>query len=204
MRPPALTVTFAPIAKRLPVGATAAIADPVVAGLLPVLQQRRRAVHVVDDEVEIAVVVEIADGKAASDPGDLQARAGALRDVAEARAEIQQQLVLLAVGLAELRELVDVRKDVAVGEEEIELAVQVGVEEGRAPSHPVEGRPGDAGGRARVLEVPAVEVVIQRVPIVRERGEHEIHAAVAVVVAGVRAHSRLRARRRRSRATPAD
>ena len=40
----------------------------------------------------------------------------------------------------------------------------------------------------------AVEVVIERVAIVGERREHEVHATVAVVVAGVRTHPRLRAR----------
>src|SRR5437763_7059816 len=40
---------------------------PVVPGRLPILQQRGGPVHVVDDEIEIAVVVEISDGKAAAD-----------------------------------------------------------------------------------------------------------------------------------------
>ena len=43
-------------------------------GRLPVLQQRRRCIGVADDEVEIAVVVEIAHGKAAAHRRDLQAR----------------------------------------------------------------------------------------------------------------------------------
>ena len=47
---------------------------------------------------------------------------------------------------------------------------------------------------ARVLEVPAVDVVIERVAIVRECREHQIHPRVAVVVAGVGAHARLGAR----------
>ena len=186
-------MTFAPIANRFPVGGRGAHRDPVMAGPLPVLQQRRRVVHVVDDDVEIAVVVEIADGQAAADPRDLQARAGAIRHVAEPRAQVEQQLVLLAEGLAQLRVLVDVREDVAVGEEQIEPAVEVGVEERRAPSHADERRAGEPALHARVLELPAVEIVIERVPIVGERREDEIHAPVAVVVAGVDAHAGLRA-----------
>ena len=167
--------------------------DPVALRRLPVLQQRRRIVHVVDDEVEIAVVVEITDSEAAANAGDLQTRAGAIRHVAEPRAQAQQQLVLLPVGLPELRVLLDVREDVAVGKEQIERAVEIGVEERRAPSHADERRAGDVALQARVLELAAVDVVIQRVPIARERREHEIHAPVAVVVARVRSHSRLRA-----------
>ena len=62
-------------------------------------------------------------------------------------------------------------------------------------------------GALCVLEVAAVEVVIERVAIVGEGGEDEIHAAVAVVVAGIGAHARLRprlavhARRRPTRPT---
>ena len=41
---------------------------------LLVLEQRRDIVHVVDDDVEVAVVVEIADGQAAPDTRDLQPR----------------------------------------------------------------------------------------------------------------------------------
>ena len=40
---------------------------PVVLRRLPILQQRRGVVRVADDEIEIAVVVEISDGKAAAD-----------------------------------------------------------------------------------------------------------------------------------------
>ena len=116
------------------------------------------------------------------------------RHVAEARAEVEQELVLLTVGLAELRVVVDVREDVAVREEEIELAVEVGVEKRRAPAHAHERGGGQPRRRAGVLELPAVHVAIERVAIVGERREDEVHAQVAVVVAGVGAHAGLRAR----------
>jgi hypothetical protein len=67
----------------------------VVLGRLPILQQRRGAVRVADDEIEIAVVVEIADSKAAADRRDLHACTSAFRHVAESGAEVQEQLVLL-------------------------------------------------------------------------------------------------------------
>ena len=50
---------------------------------------------------------------------------------------------------------------------------------------------GNAGGRAGVLELSAVDVAIQRVAIVGERGEDQVDPRVAVVVARVGAHSRL-------------
>src|SRR5436190_24080617 len=124
-----------------------------MAGLLTILQHGGNIVHVVDDHVEVTVVVEIADREAASHPRNLQAAAGAFRDVTEPRAEVEQDLILLAKGFAKLRELVDVGKDVAVGEEEIELAIEIRVEKRRAPTHPGERRRGNAGWRAHVFEV---------------------------------------------------
>ena len=46
-------------------------------------QQPQRTVVVGDEDVEVAVVVDVADGHAAADVGDLEHRAGAARDVFE-------------------------------------------------------------------------------------------------------------------------
>ena len=66
----------------------------------------------------------------------------------------------------------------------------------KAAPQPMRANVGPAmpGRLARVLEVAAVDVAIERVTIVRERREHEVHAPVTVVVACVDAHARLRAR----------
>ena len=97
-----------------------------------------------DDDVGIAIVVEIADRQAATDLRDLQPGSGARGRVAKAAAEIEQQLVLLPVRLSELRIVVDVGEDVPVCEEEIELAVEIGVEEAGAPAHRRECGSGEA------------------------------------------------------------
>ncbi len=68
------------------------------------------------------------------------------------------------------------------------LAVEIGVEEGGAPAHRPERGSGEARRLADVLELATVDVVVQRVSIVGECGEHEIDAPVAVVIAGVSAH----------------
>ena len=52
-------------------------------------------------------------------------------------------------------------------------------------------RADEAGGDARVLELRAVQVAEERLRVVGEGGEHEVEPPVAVVVAGVGAHSRL-------------
>lgn len=72
-------------------------------------------------------------------------------------------------------------------EEEILLAVEVGVEEHRAPTHAYERRGGKPGPLGGVLELAAVNVAIDRVPIAGERRQDQIDSRVAVVVARVRA-----------------
>ena len=79
----------------------------------------------------------------------------------------------------------------AVGKEEVEVPVEVGVEERRAPSHPFEGRSRQPGGLGRVLEEAVAEVPVQRVAVVREVGDDEVQPAVSVVVARVHAHAGL-------------
>ena len=55
------------------------IDDQIVAAVAAVVaQDRRRAVEIVDDDVEVAVVVEIADGRAAADRGLAERGAGAM------------------------------------------------------------------------------------------------------------------------------
>ena len=167
---------------------------PAVSGALAILEQRGRVVHVAHHEVGIAVVVEIAHGQAAAHPRHLETPSGARRDVAEASSFIEEELVPLTVRFLELRIVLDVREDVAVREEEVQTAVQVGVEEGGPPAHALERPGGQAGSHAHVLEPAAVEIAIERVVVVGEGGEHEVRAAVAVVVARVGAHAGLGAR----------
>ena len=160
----------------------------MVFGRLPILEQCRCVIDVVHHDVEIAVIVQIADGQPAANPGELQATAGAIRNIAEPSAKVQQQLVLLTVRFAKLRVLVDVRENVTVGEEKIELPIEVGIEKGGSPSHANECGGGNARRHTGVLEMLAIEVVKQRVVIVSECREHEIDSAVAIVIAGVDAH----------------
>jgi hypothetical protein len=61
-----------------------------------------------------------------------------------------------------------------------------------APAHALESARREPRGRARVLELRAVQVPKERLGVVSEGGEHEVEPAVAVVVAGVDAHAGLR------------
>ncbi len=167
-------------------------AQPPVTCLLPVLEERRHVVHVADHDVEVAVVVEIAHREAPAHLLHLQARACRVGHVHErAAAVVQQELVLLRERLAEGGEVVHVGEDVSVGNEQIEAAVEVGVEEDRAPAHADERRRGKAQRHGGVLEQAVAQVAIDRVPVVGERREDDVQAAVAVDVAGIGAHAGL-------------
>jgi hypothetical protein len=48
--------------------------------------------------------------------------------------------------------------------------------------------------RAHVLELPSVDVPVQRVVVTCERRQHEVGPPVAIIIAGVHAHPGLRAR----------
>src|SRR5207249_48877 len=98
---------------------------PVMPRSLPVIQHRGHIIHVADHHIEIAVVVEIADRESPTRLGDLQSGARGLRDVDEPACVVEEQLILLAEGLTEVGIVVDVGIYVPVGEEEIEMAVEI-------------------------------------------------------------------------------
>ncbi len=115
-----------------------------------------RTVVADDDRVDPAVVVEVADGQAAAQPGHLERRAGAGADVAQpAVRAAQHELRRHRVG-----NLGADIGDVAVDRQEVEPAVGVGVEEGdaEAQAEPAGGVQADRG--RPVGEQAAAEVLV--------------------------------------------
>ena len=93
------------------------------------------AVDVVHDHVDAAVVVEIADRRAARHARRCQSVAGRGADILEARALAGCEKAARAAHSDVFQsKRVDLRVDVAVDDEQIEPAVVVVVEKGRAPS----------------------------------------------------------------------
>ena len=156
---------------------------PVMPRSLPVIQHRGHIIHVADHHIEIAVVVEIADRESPTRLGDLQSGARGLRDVDEPACVVQEELILLAEAFMQRRIVIDIWIDVPIGEEEVETAVQIGVEKRRAPSHAREGWTRQTEGSGQILEQVPVAIVIERVAVVREVGDDEIESAVTIVIA---------------------
>src|SRR5260370_4438187 len=121
----------------------------------------REIVDGVDDEVESAVVVEIAEGAAARGDGNGDAGAGVVRNVSEvAVAEIfVEQLALRVAGFG--LELLDFGIHVAVADENVGPAVVVHVEKAATPAKGL-SVPAEAGLKSGIFKIPAAEVAVER------------------------------------------
>src|SRR5229473_176504 len=113
---------------------------------------------------------------------------GFLGDLVEGAVAIvameQQRLAIAGTGL----QRVDLRIDVAVGDENVEPGVVVHVEESGAPAHVGIAGLADAGSPTDVVETLRTHVAIEGVGLLFEVGDEEAEAAAMVVIAPVDAH----------------
>src|SRR5256885_7519819 len=108
--------------------------DPIVFVGGVAADELRRSVDTIDDEVEIAVVVEITEGTAARGSRSRNSSAGVERDVFEvAVAQIAiEKFALRVAGFG--GELFDFRIDMAVADEDVGPTVVVKIEKAAAPA----------------------------------------------------------------------
>ena len=169
-------------------GADALDQDRVLPVPAIVAQQGRRTIQVVDDDVDVAVVVEIADGAAASEIRRRHGRPRARRHVDEAAvAGVAIEQVRLPVGEVQLAP-VQLRIHVTVGDEDVLPAVVVEVEEVHAKADvlPVDA---EAGPEARDLERTRTVVPVQRGDLLGEVRADDVEPTVGVVVSYTDAHA---------------
>ncbi len=102
-----------------------------------------------DEQVEIPVVVEVAGGQPAARGTLVEAGAGLAGRIAEERrrtsAAILGQQVQLLVGAHELRVAIDLWVDMAVRDDQVEIAVVVEIDGRRAPRERTVRHRSDAG-----------------------------------------------------------
>ena len=112
-------------------------------------------------------------------------------DVLElAVAQIAVEILVLGVGCVHVG-TVHFGVDVAVGDEDVEPAVVVHVEEADAPAEKA-GVDAEAGEVGAVVEVEPAQVQVERIGVAGEVGLDDVEEAVAVVVADGDAHAGLR------------
>ena len=132
-----------------------------------VAEQDGRTVVYGDQDIDRAIVVEIAEGQAAC--GELAGEDGPLScaDIFQARGRVLEKKERLAVGYAGI-DLVDEIVGMAVGDEEVEEAVVIEVEKFGAPAaHHLRGAC-DAGGAGFVFEGFVALVLVEAVELVVE------------------------------------
>ena len=101
----------------------------------------------------------------------------------------KKRAVLLPVGLVR-DQLLDVVQQVAVGDEHVEPAIEVGVEEHGSEADVEHARAAEAGTERSVFEA-RVSLQVERIRLVAEVGDEQIDVAVVVDVTRVHAHTRL-------------
>ena len=162
----------------------------VGAGIAAVVaQQPRPGCDRGHEEVEVAVVVVVGDRCGAAGVGPLEVWPQGSRDIDKAATGVvAEHLVGLPVGLARIhfRNAVD---DVAVGCEEVEVAVVVVVEKlGAKAEGSIRGigQPEALGGNG---ELALAIVAVEGVGLKGEVGDEKVGVAIAVVVAKIDAHT---------------
>ena len=155
-----------------------------------VAQQRRQLVHVHDENIEVAVVVEIAESHAATGVRAGHAGTGL----------VQQFLEPAAAQVAEDHEGSFVRHlrtvalhfgiDHSGGDEKVGQAVVVQVHDAGAPAHEARFH-AQAGAARNVLKEALAIVAIEHGQFVAEVGFDNIEVAIGVEVADAQPHARL-------------
>ena len=154
-----------------------------------VAQEKRGVVIHGNQDINCAVVVEISDGEATSGKRFREDGTALGADVGPGFAGVVKQQEWLAVADLVMGEFFNQIVRVAIGEEKIEVAVVVIVEELEAPAAHQAGGGADTGGEGLVVEGLVVIVLIERIHLVVDVGDEQVHPAVLIDVRGVEPHA---------------
>src|SRR5450432_449264 len=162
--------------------------DPMVGPGHIVAKQGWRLVHVHDEDIDVAVIVEIAEGTAPA--GVCRRNAGAafvdqfLESPAAEIAENQARRLERISGDAALHFGVDASGD----HEQVGKSIVVEIDDARSPPN-VPGLDAEPRADSHVVEVTLPVVQIEHTRIVGEMRLEKVQAAVQVIVADADAHS---------------
>src|SRR5579863_9720693 len=151
-----------------------------------VAQQGRRLIHIHDENIDVAIVIEIPKGAAAT----------GMRGGDSRSSRIDEFLQLAISQIAEdqpgrsIRHAGQARIGAAGHHEDIRKAIVVEIDDTRSPAH-VSGLHAEADASCDDVEVPAPVIYVEIVGIVPKMGLEEIEAAVEVPIADTDTHPRL-------------
>src|SRR6266849_3063979 len=165
--------------------------EPVAFGAAIVAQKCGRLVHVDNGDVDVSIVVEIAEGGASAAVRLSHGGPACGADVDEAPlAKIFVQNLSFLEGDVEPARI-DFGKHMAVGHEDVGPAIVVEIEETYSPSE-ILGVYAQAGLKDGVVEGAVAIVVVQVRGLVGVVGLDDIEPAITVVIADADAHAALR------------
>ena len=164
--------------------------EPIGTAREIVAQQAGGLVEVDDQDVHIAIVVEIAESAAAAGArlGKGAARLfeelfeAAVAEIAEQHPRRRRRIPLVLSG--------DLRVNTAGHEEDVRQAAVVQIRQARPPAH-VAGLDPDPRAQRHVVEVPFPVIAVQHVGVIGKVRLEQVQAAAAVVVADRHAHAGL-------------
>ena len=158
-----------------------------VAGDGPVVEVRQRLALADQEQVDAAVVVEVAGRQAPPDPRDAPRGPGSVRDV-DQTAVLAPDEELGGHGVGDERAEI---LDVTVGRCQVQSSIVVDVEQGDPESEPIPARDREPDGDGPVAEVATAQVAIEGRRLAVEVGDRQVGASVAVEIAARDPHSRL-------------
>jgi hypothetical protein len=160
--------------------------------------QTRHIVHAVSDEIDVPIIVVVAEGAAARGRGLGNAGAGFLRNIGET-AVVHIVVEQLALRVARFgAQLLHLRIDMAVADEDVGPAIIVEIEKTNASAEKLRVAAESSG------EGGAAEIVVERRRVASEICFYEIEVAVEIAIAGGNAHASLGLAIRAERAAGVD
>src|SRR6266566_276350 len=153
-----------------------------------ILEKRGWLADVQQKNVHVASVKNVAESGTATGFHGQFRETGLLRDFVESSVTIitmhEQRLAKARTGF----QSVNLRINVAVGDQNVEPGVVIHVKEGRAPTDVGIAGLADAGGPTDIVKTLRTRVAIERVGLLFKVGRKEAQAAAVVVVAPINAH----------------
>src|SRR2546426_1541104 len=166
--------------------------DPVVAVLYDIPEERWRRIHIIQDNIDAAIVEKVPKSRAPCGYYVGQAASRGRRNFLKlGPIEIAEQLWPLGPGCAPVA-LVHRRVNVAIRHKNVQEPIVIKVYK---PSPPREE--GDRGAsqscpKGDVREIVVAIICVERLVVVRECGDKEVHSTVAIVISHGYSHGRLR------------
>src|ERR1700682_4977221 len=153
-----------------------------------VLEKRRSFADIEHDNIDVAGVEDVAEGGAAA---ALHRKAGQARFLGDF---IEGSVAIVAVeqnGFAIARagfDGIDLWKDVAIGDENVEPGIVIHVEETGAPADQTVILLANAGGPAYVLETLRAEIFVEPIGLLGKMRDEEAETSTVVEVSEIHAH----------------